>query len=99
MRWVVVVLLLLVCWLQYRIWVGQGSIAELITLRDEITAQKEEIQRLRTRNRTLEAEVEDLRSGEDALEERARSELGMIKEGEIFLQVIDRPRAEAIADD
>ena len=89
MRILIVVLLLLLGWLQYRLWVGEGSLAEVAALRHEILAQGEELEKLRTRNRRLQAEVEDLRQGQDALEERARSELGMIKEGEIFLQVIE----------
>ena len=89
MRWLVLVLLALLGWLQYRLWVGEGSLAELQTLRQEILVQQTEIARLRLRNRTLQAEVEDLRTGEEALEERARSELGMIKKGELFLQVIE----------
>ena len=85
----VVALLLLLGWLQYRLWVGEGSLAEVTALRGEIKAQEAEIEKLRERNRRLLAEVEDLRQGLDALEERARSELGMIKEGELFLQVIE----------
>ena len=95
MRWVIVVLLVLLGWLQYRLWVGEGSMAELEKLQVEIAAQKREIERLKVRNRTLQAEVENLRTGEDALEERARSELGMIKEGELLLQVIEPHRDEA----
>jgi cell division protein FtsB len=97
MRWVVAILLVLLGWLQYRLWVGEGSIAEVVALRDEIAAQEAELERLTARNRKLQAEVEDLRTGEDALEERARSELGMIREGEIFLQVIEP--ADAGVDD
>lgn len=89
MRILVLVLLLLLGWLQYRLWVGEGSFAEVTAMRREIAAQTEELERLRARNRRLLAEVEDLRQGQDAVEERARSELGMIKEGEIFLQVIE----------
>lgn len=99
MRWVVVALIVLLGWLQYRLWVGDGSLAELSLLRGEIAAQEEEIARLSDRNRALEAEVIDLRSGEDALEERARSELGMIKDGEIFLQVIDQRTDEPAGRD
>lgn len=90
MRILTLVLLLLLGWLQYRLWVGEGSLAEVTALRREILAQGEELERQRTRNRRLQAEVEDLRQGQDALEERARSELGMIKGGEIFLQVIEQ---------
>ena len=99
MRWVVAALVLLLGLLQYRLWVGEGSLEELSTLRAEIDAQQREIERLRARNRTLQAEVEDLRTGQDALEERARSELGMIKEGEIFLQVIEQPGAASSSDE
>lgn len=89
MRWVVGFLLCLLLWLQYRLWVGDGSLAEVHALRLEIAAQQEQLERMRARNRALEVEVEDLRAGLEALEERARSELGMIREGEIFLQVIE----------
>ena len=78
MRWVVAVLVLLLGWLQYRLWVGEGSLAEVHGLRAEIAAQQAEIERLRARNRVLEAEVQDLQTGADALEERARSELGWL---------------------
>jgi cell division protein FtsB len=94
MRWLTVFLLLLLLWLQYRLWVGEGSLAEVNALRTEIAAQKDEIAQMQARNDALEAEVQDLREGLDALEERARSELGMIKEGEVFLQVIETPPQE-----
>ena len=94
MRWLVLVLLLLLGWLQYRLWVGEGSLEEVNALREEIRDQKMEIERLGARNRTLDAEVRNLRVGEDALEERARSELGMIKQGELFLQVIEDSGAQ-----
>ncbi|MFZ1536092.1 MAG: cell division protein FtsB [Chromatiaceae bacterium] len=100
MRVLTLALLLLLGWLQYRLWVGEGSLAEVAALRHEILAQGEELERQRTRNRRLQAEVEDLRQGQDALEERARSELGMIKGGEIFLQVIEpQPPAPAPGDE
>jgi cell division protein FtsB len=89
MRWLAGVLLLVLLGLQYRLWVGDGSLAEVRTLRDEIGAQMRELEQLHRRNQTLEAEVQDLREGMDALEERARSELGMIRQGEVFLQVIE----------
>jgi len=89
MRWFAGILLLLLLGLQYRLWAGEGSLAEVRALRDEISAQKAELKQLRARNRILEAEVLDLHKGLDALEERARSELGMIKQGELFLQIIE----------
>jgi len=95
MRLLVVVLVALVVALQYRLWVGAGSLADLHGLQQEIAAQRQDLDRLRTRNQELQAEVEDLRTGEAALEERARGELGMIKPGEAFIQVIERPKVEA----
>ena len=94
MRWLVAFLLLALVWLQYRLWVGEGSLAEVPALRSEIASQKEEIAQMRARNGALEAEVQDLREGLDALEERARSELGMIKDGEVFLQIIEKRDGE-----
>lgn len=91
MRWVIAALVLVVLLLQYRLWVGDGSLAEVSALRTEIGAQREELTAMRARNRVLEAEVQDLREGLEALEERARSELGMIRQGEVFLQIIDQP--------
>jgi cell division protein FtsB len=91
MRWIAGILLVCLLVLQYRLWVGDGSLAEVHDLKEEMAAQKAELARLRTRNQALEAEVQDLRSGLDALEERARTDLGMIKQGETFLQVIEPP--------
>lgn len=81
------VLLLLI--LQYRLWIGEGSLAEVSALRHRVDEQRTENIRLMERNRTLDAEVKDLKSGLDAIEERARNELGMTKEDEVFYQVID----------
>lgn len=89
MRWLAGILLLVLLGLQYRLWVGDGSLAQVQALRQEIASEKDELKQLRTRNKVMEAEVQDLRVGLDALEERARSELGMIKQGELFLQVIE----------
>jgi cell division protein FtsB len=88
MRWLVTVLLLLLVWLQYRLWVGEGSLAEVHGLRLEIERQQQELEQLRQRNRMMEAEVRDLKEGLEALEERARTELGMIREGEVYYQII-----------
>ncbi|MES9972554.1 MAG: cell division protein FtsB [Candidatus Thiodiazotropha sp.] len=88
MRVVIAILVGLLLFLQYRLWVGEGSLAEVNNLKQEISQLQKELVGLRERNRALQAEVEDLRSGQTAIEERARSELGMIKEGETFYQVI-----------
>ena len=89
MRILIGILLLTLATLQYRLWVGEGSMAEVHTLRQEIAAQKQELESLRLRNQALNAEVVDLKQGLDAIEERARSELGMIQENEVFYQVIE----------
>ncbi|MCU7930589.1 MAG: cell division protein FtsB [Candidatus Thiodiazotropha sp. (ex Codakia rugifera)] len=88
MRLVIAILIGLLLFLQYRLWVGEGSLAEVNNLKHEISQLQQEMIGLRERNRALQAEVEDLRTGQTAIEERARSELGMIKEGETFYQVI-----------
>ena len=83
------VLLGLLILLQYPLWFGNGGVYTLWRLKSEITAQKEENARLKDRNQALEAEVVDLKQGYEAIEERARSELGMVKKGETFFQVIE----------
>ena len=87
MRVLIVALFLLLVVLQYRLWVGEGSLAEVHSLKQEIELQKQALLQLEQRNRALKAEVADLKEGLEAIEERARSELGMIGEGEIFYQI------------
>jgi cell division protein FtsB len=82
------VLFLLLLMLQYRLWVGDGSLAEVRQLRADIEAQKAENAQLAERNRALQAEVKDLKQGLEAIEERARSQLGMVKQGETFFHMI-----------
>ena len=82
-------LLVLIALLQYRLWFGDGNIRELHRLGEHIEELKQEGEKRRERNAAFEAEVMDLKQGTDAIEERARHELGMIKEGEVFIQVID----------
>jgi cell division protein FtsB len=94
MRWLLWLLVVLLVLLQYRLWVGDGSLAEVWGLYQQVQAQREENERLRERNQALQAEVKDLKQGLDAIEERAREELGMIKDGETFYQIIDEPPAE-----
>ena len=89
------VLALLLGWLQYRYWLGEGSSGQVSALSSQVEHQKRENQGLRERNDALAAEVEDLKSGEAAAEERARSELGMIKAGEKFYRVVESGQAEA----
>jgi len=81
--------------LQYRLWVGDDSVSEIVQLQKKIDAQKISIAVLEERNRLLNAEVLNLKSGLGAIEERARSELGMIKKGERFYQIVkQRPTTD-----
>jgi len=90
-RWLLLGLLVLLAVLQYHLWFGRGSSGQVITMRAQVESQARENAGLRQRNAALAAEVEDLKSGEEAVEERARSELGMIKPGEKFYRVVDAP--------
>ncbi|MGB5300435.1 MAG: cell division protein FtsB [Thiogranum sp.] len=93
MRWLVWLLVVLFVLLQYKLWVGDGSLAEVWDLYQQGELQKQENQRLHERNQALEAEVQDLKQGLDSIEERAREELGMIKDSETFYQIIEDPAA------
>lgn len=88
MKIIILILLVLLIWLQYKLWLGDGGIPEVLDLEREIVSVQTEVDRLKERNQALEAEVVDLKKGNEAIEERARSEMGMIKEGEIYYQVI-----------
>jgi cell division protein FtsB len=96
MRWLALVLIVLLAGLQYRLWLGEGSVRELHELRQRIAETDAELGRMQARNDALAAEVQDLRSGLEAIEERARSELGMIQRGEVFLQVVEKREPGAI---
>lgn len=83
------VLVALLAWLQYRLWFGGGGQGEVRALQQQVQQQARENSGFKQRNEALTAEVEDLKSGEKAVEERARSELGMIKPGETFYRVVE----------
>jgi len=83
LTWLLVVLIAL---LQYPLWLGKGGWLRVWDTSRQLAAQREVNQKLEDRNAALDAEVRDLKSGFDAIEERARFELGMIKQGEIFIQ-------------
>ena len=89
MKALIAVLILLLLVLQYKLWFGDGNMREVWQLQSTIEEQKIENQKLRDRNLALEAEVKDLKQGLEAIEERARNELGMIKKDETFFQVIE----------
>jgi cell division protein FtsB len=85
----VILLVLLLVYLQYKLWFGEGSLQDVWQLHQDVEFQRQENIELRERNAALEAEVKDLRQGFDAIEEHAREDLGMVKEGEIFYQVVE----------
>ncbi len=88
MRLLIVVLVVMFILLQYRLWFGDGSLSEVVQLSRELELQKEKLKQLEERNRKLEAQVLDLQNGFDAYEEKARNDLGMIKKGETFFQIV-----------
>jgi len=89
MKWFIGIFSVLFLMLQYNMWFGPGSMAEVHHLRAAIAAQKQHNAGLFERNAALIAEVDDLKRGVDAIEERARVELGMIKPNETFFQIIN----------
>lgn len=89
-RYLAIILSILFILLQYDLWVGEGSITAAWKLEKTIKLQQRQNARIKERNNALDAEVKDLKSGLQAIEERARSELGMIKEDETFFQVIEK---------
>ena len=88
MRIVTYILLALLLLLQYPLWLGKGSWLKVWDMGRQVEAQKQINEQTQKRNAALDAEVRDLKSGTDAIEERARSELGMVKQREIFFQVV-----------
>lgn len=88
-RWLLLVLAVLLALLQYRFWFGPGNSGEVMMLEAQVANQKRDNEGLQQRNDALAAEVKDLKEGEAAIEERARSELGMIKPGEKFYRVVE----------
>ena len=89
MKAVLFIVLALLCLLQLRLWVSDDGYRAAWRLADQVAAQEQENELLRERNRALAAEVGDLKTGLDAVEEIARSELGMIRSGETLFQVVD----------
>jgi cell division protein FtsB len=91
MKYINAILIILLVLLQYRLWYGSGSIPQLRELRAVKAEKVQENEELVKRNNALTAEVIDLKDGLDAIEERARSEMGMVQPGETFFQIVDRP--------
>ncbi len=90
MKVLIAILVVLLLVLQYKLWFSDGGLLKVHQLSKAVSAQQAENEELAARNEALAAEVLDLKQGSAAIEERARTELGMIKEGETFHQVVDR---------
>jgi cell division protein FtsB len=101
MRYLLLILLALFLLLQYRLWISDEGMREMWRLRELVNEQAERNIELEQRNAVLEAEVRDLRHGREAVEERARSDLGMIQEQETFYQIVgdEYPTDDTRSDD
>ena len=91
MRGLLIVLALLLAAVQYGVWFGRGGMRDVAHTREQIEEQVARNEHLEMRNRGLAAEVADLKDGLDAVEELARSEMGMVREGEVFFQMMEKP--------
>jgi cell division protein FtsB len=91
MKILALVLAALIILIQYPLWLGKGGWMRVWDMDRQVAAQKESNAKLETRNRALDAEVRDLKQGSDAIEERARYELGMMKQDEVFFRVLNEP--------
>lgn len=89
MKYIIAILITLLILLQFKLWLGDGGISDVWRLNKSIQVQNQENIILKERNLALEAEVQDLKQGMNAIEERARNELGMIRKGETFYQVVE----------
>ena len=99
MRMLLLGLLALLILLQYRLWFAEGSLAERARLREEIVQQEALNVQLRERNAVLEREVIELKNGLDGLEQRAREELGLVREGEVYYQFVPRDQVSEMPAD
>jgi cell division protein FtsB len=95
MKILIGILIVLLIGLQYKLWLGDGSLSEVVQLSRELDLQKEKLRILEQRNNILEAQVLDLQNGLDAFEEKARNDLGMIKQGETFIQLIPSDQSKS----
>ena len=95
MKWLAAALAVVIVLLQYRVWFSEDGVRQLTRLRQAVAVQGAENAQLAERNHQLAAEVRDLKTGLEALEERARSDLGMIAHNETFYQVVPAPPPQA----
>jgi len=89
MRWLIIILCVFISTLQYRLWLGDGSLSHKYELQNDVTSQQKKNENLRQKNLDLAKELKNLVNSTDSIEERARRDLGMIKDGETFYMVVE----------
>ncbi|MFD2168045.1 cell division protein FtsB [Thalassotalea euphylliae] len=94
MRLITATLLVFLVFLQHRLWFGKNSIPDYLSLKEEVARQQSDNDKLIQRNKLLYADTDDLKSGVEAIEERARNELGMIKQNETFFRIVGNDKSE-----
>lgn len=88
MKWITLILVTLCLMLQYRLWFGKNSIPDYVEIKTQVAEQSQRNANLKQRNSLLIADINDLETGVEAMEERARNELGLIKQGETFYRIL-----------
>ncbi len=96
MKVIIITMSILLLLLQYKLWFGNASVRDVINLQESVKEQQSKNELVRQRNSVLAAEVEDLKTGLEAIEERARSELGMIKKDETFIHIVEGKPKESL---
>ncbi len=89
MRLIFILLIIALAVLQHKLWLGDGNIIQWVKLQQKLKTQQQENSHLAKRNKTLETDIQELKTGDQALEEQARAELGMIKDDEIYYQFLE----------
>lgn len=89
MRPIFIILIIALLVLQHKLWLGDGNVLQWVHLEEKLEDHQRENQKLAARNTAMDAEIKELKSGDQALEEQARFELGMIKENEVYYQFVD----------
>lgn len=89
MRPIFIILIIALVVLQHKLWLGDGNVLQWVNLEQKLEDHQQNNNKLAARNRALEADIKELKSGDQALEEQARYELGMVKENEVYFQFVD----------
>jgi cell division protein FtsB len=98
MRWLLIILFAIFLLLQFRLWFGEGSVSQKLDLEQKLSAQQAENEVLKRRNQLIAKEVESLKNNSNTIEEKARKDLGMIKDNETFYLIIDKDKGLSAED-